>query len=308
MGAVQNMLTTFNLPNYVGELFNVTPNDTPFLSAIGGLSGGKYTTSVEFAWQIVDNAEPGQNTALEGADPTPSGRDRAQVTNVVQIHQEAVKVSYTKQAATGMIAGSSILGTQPVQDEIEFQVRLKLEKIARDIEYSFIRGTYQKPADNTAPRKTRGILQAIQTNVIDAQGEDLSKDMVDALLREMFTNGAPFRNVVFMANAYQKQKLSSIYGKAPDSRNVGGVNIEQIETDFGRIGVMLNRYMPADGLSVIDLSVCAPVFLLIPGKGFLFREPLAKTGAYEIEQIYGEIGLEYGPESWHGKITGLKYE
>jgi hypothetical protein len=32
--------TTFNLPNFVGELFELTPADTPFLSAIGGLTGG----------------------------------------------------------------------------------------------------------------------------------------------------------------------------------------------------------------------------------------------------------------------------
>ena len=64
---------------------------------------------------------------------------------------------------------------------------------------------------------------------------------------------------------------------------------------------MLNRYMPADVVLVADLSVCAPVFLEIPGKGFLFREELARTGAAFKYQIYGEIGLEHGPETFHGK-------
>ena len=37
MAAVAGQGTTFNLPNYHGELFTVTPTETPFLSAIGGL-------------------------------------------------------------------------------------------------------------------------------------------------------------------------------------------------------------------------------------------------------------------------------
>ena len=42
-----------------------------------------------------------------------------------------------------------------------------------------------------------------------------------------------------------------------------------------------------------------------PGKGFLFQEPLAKVGSADRTQIYGEIGLEYGSEAAHGKITRL---
>ena len=40
-----------------------------------------------------------------------------------------------KQAATGNISGLSILGNQPVMDEVDWQTQRKLEVIARDIEY-----------------------------------------------------------------------------------------------------------------------------------------------------------------------------
>ncbi len=56
---------------------------------------------------------------------------------------------------------------------------------------------------------------------------------------------------------------------------------------------MLNRYMPADTVQVVSLDQCAPVLLETPGKGFLFSEPLARTGSTDKAQIYGEIGLEY---------------
>ena len=43
----------------------------------------------------------------------------------------------------------------------------------------------------------------------------------------------------------------------------------------------------------------------MPGKGNFFRELLAKTGAGEKYQIFGQFGLDYANELYHGKITGL---
>jgi hypothetical protein len=89
------------------------------------------------------------------------------------------------------------------------------------------------------------------------------------------------------------------------TRNIGGVAVDTLVTDFGTFGVMLNRWMPTGQIAVVDLSVCAPVWLEIPGKGLLFAEPIAKTGASEKWQLYGEVGLEYGPETYHGIIKDL---
>jgi hypothetical protein len=108
MGAVSGLGDSYDLPNYVGELFNITPNDTPFLSAIGGMTGGKSVTSKQFTWQTVDNATAAQTVVAEGADATFAERSRSEVTNVTQIMQYGVNVSYTKQAATGNLAGQSI--------------------------------------------------------------------------------------------------------------------------------------------------------------------------------------------------------
>ena len=70
MGAVSGLGDSYDLPNFVGELFNITPNDTPFLSAIGGMTGGKSVTSKQFTWQTVDNAAAAQTVVAEGADAT----------------------------------------------------------------------------------------------------------------------------------------------------------------------------------------------------------------------------------------------
>jgi hypothetical protein len=54
MAGITGQGQTFNLPNYVGDLFELTPSDTPFLSLIGGLSGGEATSSPSFQWQAYD--------------------------------------------------------------------------------------------------------------------------------------------------------------------------------------------------------------------------------------------------------------
>lgn len=317
MGAVSGQGTTYNLPNYHGQLYSVTPTETPFLAAIGGLSGGKRTKSVEFEWQTVDRRSSSvNNSVVEGAAaPTGVARSRSNVSNVVEVHQSAVEVSYTRQAATGMYSGINIgADDNPVDDELTAQISAELEAMAVDVEMSFLSGVYAKPADNATARKTRGLLTAITSNVNanGGTGRALSKAIVDATLSTMFGNGAklPMDSTVLMCGPDQKVALTNLYSAATlnqptMTRNIGGVAVDTLVTDFGTFGVMLNRWMPAGQIAVVDLSVCAPVWLEIPGKGLLFAEPLAKTGSSEKWQLYGEVGLEYGPESYHGLIKDL---
>lgn len=397
MAAVSGQGTIFTLPNYHGELFTVTPTETPFLSAIGGLSGAKTCKSTQFEWQTVDRrTSSAGNAALEGATaPAGTERARANVTNVVEIHHSAIEVSYSRLAATGNFAGANIAPEWDdlVLDELVLQTQAELESMAVDVEKSFLTGVYAKPTDNVTPRTTRGILSAIQTSsasgsasigsatVVASTGvftsaahgmsvgdpvyvgavttttgitagvryyvktttsgtvftlsatpggaaltlvsdgsvanvypaKTIAKAGVDAALSSAFNNGAklPQNETVLLVGSAQKLNLSNAYSipalnQVPFVRNIGGVNIDTIVTDFGTFGVMLDRWMPADQIAVVDLSVCYPVFLDIPGKGLLFTEELARTGASRKFQLYGEIGLEYGPETFHALITNLK--
>lgn len=306
--------TTYDNPNFVGELFQLTPTETPFLSMIGGLTGGINTTSEEFTWQSDDLPAAAQNVALEGADPSYTNRARSSYSNVCQIVQKGTEVTYTKQAAVGSLgtpasrsaAGASILGNQPVQDELSRQLMLKTMEAARDVEFSFIQGTYARPTTNASARQTRGIIPAITTNVVDATASPTAtKTHFLALVKEMADNGAKFMNPVVFVNSFQKQQMTAAFTYAPESRNVGGVNLQDLETDFAKFGVVYNRHVPAGTLLVIDVPWCAPRFLEIPGQGHFFAEPMAKTGSAWKWQLYGEIGLQYGVELYHGKVTNL---
>ena len=306
MGAVTGMGDSYDLPNYVGELFNITPNDTPFLSMMGGMTGGKSVTSKQFTWQTVDNAAAAQTAVVEGADPTYAERSRSEVINVTQIMQYGVQVSYTKQAATGNLSGQAIIGNQPVQDELAFQLDMALKRAARDIEFSCMQGTYVADTNVTTARKTRGLGAALTTNKVNAGGDALTQADIDATLKLMADSGAPFEQPVLFANAANKQLISGFYSNslalAPRDRNIGGVNITSIETDFCDLGVVYERHIPTTQVFIVDMAFVKPVFLDIPGKGHFFVEPLAQSGAAYKYQVYGEFGLEYGPEQFHGNI------
>jgi hypothetical protein len=396
MPGITGIGTTFNLPNYHGQLFSLTPADTPLLSAIGGLTGGGQTDSTTFEWQTYDLRDPDQRTRTEGATaPTAEQRTRQNVTNVLQIHQERVNVSYTKQAAIGNFNGANINGTNPVQDEMSWQVEQSIKQIARDANWSFINGRFQSPTDNTTPRRTRGVLQAITTNLVHkgtnvATGASsatgvitpvsahtltvgtrvvfssigtmtnvvagrvyfvtgvnttvsfvisataggapitvgtstanidyhslsataLDVPTVNALAQQVFDNGGLTDGLgTFLVNSSQKVALTRAYASAYGQVNpfitgerIGGVAVEQVVTDFGTLNIVVDRAVPQDAIILASLSQLRPVFMNIPGKGVFFEEPLAKTGASEDVQIYGEIGLEYGAQSTHGVLRGL---
>jgi hypothetical protein len=91
----------------------------------------------------------------------------------------------------------------------------------------------------------------------------------------------------------------------PADRAVGGMEVYEIITPAGRIRYVPNSHVKAGEALLVNVGICSPVELPVPGKGCMFLEPLAKKGAAEEYQLYGQMGLDYGAEFMHGKITGL---
>lgn len=326
MAQVSGIGTTWNLPNYAGELFTADPTQTPFLSMIGGLTGGKQTDNFEFPTAVLydfpEAEQPEISETASATAPAASHIARQQEKNVVQIHQEVVDLTYAKQSNSGRMSGLNTAGQNPnPADEKAWQIQQKLIKIARDVEFSFINGTYQISTAANVANKTRGMLElctsAAGTSISAKGGTDesptyapLSKALMDQLFREMADAGAYFGKMVLFCGAQQKQAITNLYAdqfkaNMQTTQNVGGMNITEIETDFFKMGVVWDRFMPNDSILIADMAHIAPVFQAVPGKGVLFQEELAKTGASDKIQIYGQIGLAHGPAFLHGAITGL---
>lgn len=309
--------TVWNCPNYVGELYLIGANQTPFLNMIGGLQGNAVRTVSDFEfslaqpWSLETAAQPAVTETASLTAPTPWTYVRGQDKNTCQIFHRSVKVSYAKQSVTGSVTADGTTGLvditdqQPVQNEVDFQIAAHMRQIAVNVEYTFLNGVYQQATSAGVAAKTRGIITACTTNTVNAANAALSRTLVNTLVASMAANGAEFINPVIFCNAFQKQKISEIFGYAPQDRNIGGLNIKQVETDFALMGVVWAPFMPTNSLLIADLSVCNPVFLPVPGKGVLFYEAIDKAGAADAGQIYGQIGLDYGPEEYHGTITSL---
>ena len=205
------------------------------------------------------------------------------------------------------MSGLNTAGQQNnVPDEKSWQIAKALEKIARDVEYTFLNGVYAKATSADVANKTRGMIALCSDgNTIAAGSKALTKANLQALFKKMYDAGAIFKNMVLWVGSTQKQIITDLYSYAPTDRNLGGTNIKQLETDFGNIGIALNRFMPQDTVLAAEMSVIAPVFQPVPEKGNFFYEALSKTGASEDGQIFGQIGLDHGPKFMHGTITGL---
>jgi hypothetical protein len=308
----------------------VAITETPFLSAIGGINGSKTVHSKTFEWETIGRrSSSANNGALEGQNaPTATGQARSNVVNITEIHHSQISVSYSHLATqNGQFSGANIAAEfdDSMIDEIQLQTMAELNSMAIDINQSFLSGTMVIPSDNSTARATQGILGAIATNVSANGGTNrtLTPAIVNELLKEMRLNGAPLpvaalgqdgtqqARTVIMCGSDQLLNITNVYAAASQlsapirNQFVAGMAIQTITTPFGTFGVLEDPWMPAREIAVVDLSVCWPVFTEIPAKGVLFVEPLARTGATENFQLYGEVGLEFGPEKYHGVIKDL---
>ena len=339
MPQVTGQVTTFDRPNFVGPLYQVTPTDTPLVTMLGGERGGVATQNKLFTWQTDDLEAPSSTGLVEGANPAYAARTREEVSNVVQIVYRGVELTYSALGNLGLLdtaAGGSnataVLGENPVSNEMVRQLQHKLIEIKRSMEIAFLNGTFVDPATNAAARQTRGIITATTTNAIaldagaaapadiagdrvtggtnDATlGTPLGMTYIDNLLKDMFDNGAMLVQPVIFVNSFQKIKISEAYTLVGSlnirSSTVGGMSVDTIITEQGELPIVLNRHMAAGVLAIIDLFYCMPRWYEVPGKGFLFLEEKPSDGGAVRNAIYGEYGIEYGPEIMHGKITNL---
>ena len=296
--------------NYLGRLIHIGDDSTPFLSMMGGLGAGKTTRSFNYPVAQPWSSRAGdQSTAIKSEDTsvttdTPITVTRTQDYGTCQIMKYPYGVSFAKQSTVGEFAGIQIEGVQPVTDELGFQRSAALLQMAIDLEFSYFQGVYVANSAGDTIAKMGGLEDIIDTNTVAASAALFSKELLDELLVEMVGNGAIVKNMVLFCNAFQKTQVSDVYGYAPESRNVGGVNVEQIYTDFGLIGVKYASQMPTDDIYIVEMSVCSPVFC--PYKGQIITDvEVGVIGAMESGFLYTQAGFDYGPEEYHGSITGL---
>lgn len=305
--------TSFGVLNYSGMLFNKGNTRTPLSSVIGGRA--KNTNHVEFvvgqSYTTDGGTQPGISETASLTAPDASVITRTQETNVTQIFQEAVGISYAKQSNMGTLSGTNIENqvANPI-NELDFQVAAKMQKIARDIEYTFINGVYQKAAADNTANKTKGLVNAITTNTIAMSNAPLGLWDVADMVKKVYDSNAPTTGLclwcdavtLFQINADAIQNGLTV---VPAAREINGIALSSVVTPIGVVYLYLGECLPSGTALLLNLDVISPVHQPTPGKGNFFLEELAKVGAGTKYQIFGQLGLDYGPEWYHGKFTGI---
>ena len=308
-----SLATSFGVLNYSGLLFNKGNTRTPFSTMIGGKA--KVSNSVEFVVGQGYNggstgAQPeiSENASLTAPDATVTTRE--QITNVTQIFQEAFGVSYGKMSNMGTLSGANIANqvANPVS-EFDFQAAAKMEKIRGDMEYTFINGVYSKATSDATANKTRGMVNAI-SNEVKMANKALGLWGIADGMKAIYEANAPTDGLVLFCDAttmfqINADALSNGATIVPAAREINGIQLSSVITPLGVVYLYLGNYLPSGTALLMNMDVIAPVFQPVPEKGNFFVEELAKTGAGSKYQIFGQVGLDHGPEWYHCKFTGI---
>jgi hypothetical protein len=314
--------TDSDVVNYRGELFLYGKSKAPFLNAISGRAARAYARTFPLAspWTLSAASQNTQSEDTSAAEGTATTISRGQDTNITQIMKYDVATTFVKQSLSGDFTGVNSLDGSEVLDELGFQKKGALMQMASDMEYSFLQGAYTGAGTSATNCKTRGLNAACTTNTVAAGGKKLEKSMIEELVLKMVDSGAPFANVVMLVNTFNAYQLSDIYGYAPMDRTMGGVAIDQfLVPGAGTIRVLYSPQQAAATVTLADLSVIRPVFNPINYAPDGNVEPKIER-AYGVEVLWqptsivaaarggffmSVVGLDYGPEEYHGTITGL---
>jgi hypothetical protein len=176
-----------------------------------------------------------------------------------------------------------------------------------------MQGAYNKAAADNQVNKTRGLNAAITSNVMDMGGKALGFWKIAELQKAISDGHAPIDDLtvwcdavtLFQINADAEQNGMTI---VPAAREINGIQLSQLITPLGTVNLYRGEYLPSGTAFLLNLGAIAPVFQPVPGKGNFFLEELAKAGAGEKYQLFGQIGLDHGMEWFHGKFTNLSTE
>ena len=302
----------FDPVNVAGVLFSKTDIRTPLFNMLGGVSVGSREFVTGSEYELGAAGQPAISETASLTAPVPTFTQRTQGKNVTQMFQRAVAITYRKMSDTETLTGLNLAGlSNNVPSERAFQIAARVAEIRNDIEYTIINGVYSLATTPDTIDKTRGLIAAITTNVTAAATAELSPSMlIDVARKIAMTSPLGLSGVVGILNPEQIVQLNKIILNEGQraSMSDAGSNLTTYLTPFGRLNFLEggHRYMPNGTAIFANLGSCHNVLQPVPGKGNFFYEELAKVGAAETGEIFGQWGLDYNHEWTHAKITGLK--
>lgn len=191
-------------------------------------------------------------------------------------------------------------------------------------EYLAREGVYSVPSGASGTWQQRGYRYAPGITNVAAQGAvagagtlgtygTLTIDILNNTFQTLWSNKVNGDNrLTLVTNAIGKRQVSEIYrsqfqaGYNQANRNVAGINILSIESDFGNIDILMTRTIPTDTIYVLNMDVMAMVGHPVKDGQYIFEEDVKNPGVAGFgKAIYSEMGVDHGPGSCHARIYGI---
>ena len=175
-------------------IYNISPEDTPFMSGIGKSS----CDNTYFEWQIDALADPAANRQIEGDDATALAVvEPDRVGNYTQISSKAVRSSGTSEAV-------DFAGRKSTQ---AYQMAKRAKELKLDMESMLLAANQAPSAGSTgSARATGSVGKWITTNAVT--GTVVSEDDIKEVMELCWEAGAT--PTILMCDGVIKQAISAL--------------------------------------------------------------------------------------------------
>ena len=271
---------------------NIAPYDTPIYSMIG-----KTTATATYHEWLQDDlgGSAGANKKIEGFEYTVTDPGvRARLGNYTQIMSRGYGVTDTQE----------VVQKHGVSSEIAYQMAKAMKLIALDVEYAYMNNASKVAGNATTAREMGGIPYWVTTNVFDNNNtpRDLTFDMIGAALQAVWEDGGnPGTMVVSPMTKRIIGKMTNGATKFLDAdESKLKERIDVIETDFGTLKIVVDRWYADGSVLIIDPSLWKTAYLR-PFKTL----DLPNTGDMIKKVIVGEMTIEARAEEANAIISDL---
>ena len=270
---------------------NIAPYDTPLYTRIGKTKA----TQVMHEWLEDELGQPMVNMFAEGYTySTVAADERVRLYNYTQIMHRGVHVTDSQEAVLHY----------GVRSEMAYQMQKKLKELAFDCEQAIVTQNTRVLGSMTAPREFGGLPFWIVTNVLTAQAPgDLTFDLINNALEQTWIEGG--KPSILLVSPRSKRIISTFTAgntKYMDGNKTNKLThmISVLETDFGTLQCLTDRFMPNDVIYGLSPEYIKKAFLRPFKTG-----DMPKISDMGRRYINGEWTLEMRAEKAHFKIEDL---
>ena len=310
MAKVTNAFDTYSATSDREQLsdviYNISPQATPFMSAIGKNS----IKNVVFDWQTetlptVDMTGELEGFRLDGATSASTATSR--VSNVAMISSRDATVSGSQQASDP--AGK--------KSEMAHQLAIMAKALKRDMESALCQKGAKTTGNAATARVTGGFESWMKSNVSNAAGSTptgggtaptdgtqraLTEPLLKAVLQSCFSNGG--EPSMAICGPVNKQKISGFTGRSSARQMVDANTVEAsvsiYASDFGELKIIPSNFSRERSLLLVDPDYAKVSYL----RDFKTVD-IATVGDAMTKMLVTEYGLEMSNEAAHGIVADL---